>query len=170
MVLESHGILMQASAQGVWQPHENALHAVARLNHGGFRVILTHSAPVGTRARFDIETLLEINARLHQRLTELGGAVEALVFCPHQAPERCECRKPKPGLLRGIAERLHIDRHEILVAGSTLADIECAAAAGALPHLVGGIQEDQRLARELYGVPVYADLPALTDDFLHSTG
>ena len=35
--------------------------------------------------------------------------VDAIFFCPHAADSTCDCRKPKPGLLKQIAERFNVD-------------------------------------------------------------
>jgi D-glycero-D-manno-heptose 1,7-bisphosphate phosphatase len=43
---------------------------------------------------------------------------------------RCECRKPKPGLLDGIVSELGLSRQHSWMVGDTLADAGAARAAG----------------------------------------
>jgi histidinol phosphatase-like enzyme len=43
---------------------------------------------------------------------------------------RCECRKPKPGLLERIIDRLGLERRESWMIGDTAADAGAARAAG----------------------------------------
>ena len=65
-----------------------------------------------------------------------GGRLDAVFFCPHVDDDRCECRKPKPGMLREIGERFHVDLTSVPVVGHTRADMDAALAVGARPFLV----------------------------------
>ena len=60
------------------------------------------------RKLFDIEVLNRIHAKMQHQLSEVGATVEAVFFCPHSARDHCECRKPKPGMINEIGERLRV--------------------------------------------------------------
>jgi D-glycero-D-manno-heptose 1,7-bisphosphate phosphatase len=104
-----------------------------------------------------------IHAKLQRELRRYGVSLDAIVFCPHGPEDACECRKPKPGLLREVGARLQVDLCGVPVIGDTLRDIEAAREVDALPVLVRTGKGERTLAmhvNELKDVPVYADLAA----------
>jgi len=62
---------------------------------------------------------------------KIGGA-DAYEFCPHddRKNEPCSCRKPRPGMILKIAERLGYDTNEIVFVGDQDTDEQAARAAG----------------------------------------
>ena len=73
-------------------------------------------------------------------------------ICPHDNDDKCNCRKPKSGMLLSICKRLHVQPSECLIVGDRLSDIQCANNVGARGVLVltgFGTQEKERvLAQE----------------------
>jgi len=59
-----------------------------------------------------------------------GGRIDAVYYCPHAPSDKCECRKPKPGLLLRAAEDFGIDLGQSVLIGDTVSDAEAAANAG----------------------------------------
>ena len=115
------------------------------------------------RGLFDMATLNAIHAEMHRAVTQAGGRLDAIFFCPHAADSNCECRKPKPGLLREIASRLDLELAGVPMVGDSLRDVEAAAAVGAKPYLVlTGKGKATRAAGGLpAGTEVMADLAAV---------
>src|SRR5262245_25814183 len=119
-----------------WQPLPGALEAVARLNHAGWHtVVATNQAGIG-RGMIDMASVNAVHLHMMQRLAAVGGRVDAVFFCPHTPEENCDCRKPKPGLMRQIARRYGIDLHTVPMVCDTVRDLMAAQAAGCEPHLV----------------------------------
>jgi D-glycero-D-manno-heptose 1,7-bisphosphate phosphatase len=104
-----------------------------------------------------------IHAELHRAVVQAGGRIDAIFFCPHAAEADCECRKPKPGLLREIAARMDVDLAGVPMVGDALRDLQAAAAVGCKPYLV--LTGKGRTTREAGGLPpgteVFADLAAV---------
>ena len=119
-----------------WTPLPGALEAVARLNHGGWHVVLATNQPGLGRGLFDAQTLVAIHAKMHRQLAALGGRIDAVFYCPHAETEGCNCRKPAPGLMEQIRERYGADGDEILVVGSCPAHLQAASELGAQLHMV----------------------------------
>src|SRR5262245_42301648 len=77
-------------------------------------------------------------------LMEAGGArLDGIYYCPHhpsagEPPYRldCDCRKPRPGLLRRAANELGIDLGRSWVVGDRLGDMKLAWNVGARGALV----------------------------------
>ena len=66
---------------------------------------------------------------MHERLRSLVPLDEVCV-CPHDDADACTCRKPRPGMLLGAAERLDLDLARSASVGDRWRDIEAAQRAG----------------------------------------
>ena len=119
-----------------WQPIPGSLEAIASLNQAGFRVVVASNQSGVGRGLFDMATLNAIHAKMHKLVLQAGGRIDAVFFCPHAADSRCQCRKPKPGLMLEIGARLHVDLKDVPVVGDALRDIQAARSVGARPMLV----------------------------------
>jgi D-glycero-D-manno-heptose 1,7-bisphosphate phosphatase len=123
-------------APSEWEPVPGALEAVARLNHAGWHtVVATNQAGIG-RGMIDMASINAVHQHMMHRLQEVGGRLDAVFFCPHTPEDNCECRKPKPGLMKQIAQRYGIEPRTVPMVADTLRDLQAAAAAGCEPHLV----------------------------------
>ncbi|MDR1529299.1 MAG: D-glycero-beta-D-manno-heptose 1,7-bisphosphate 7-phosphatase [Burkholderiales bacterium] len=119
-----------------WVPLPGSLEAIAQLNSGGYHVVIaTNQSGIG-RGLFDAQILIAIHAKMHQMLGRVGGRIDAVFFCPHTERSACDCRKPKPGMLREIAQRFRIELDDVPCIGDSLRDLQAASAVNALPILV----------------------------------
>ena len=119
-----------------WMAVPGALEAIARLNHGGWHVVVATNQPGLGRGLFDVVALNAIHAKMHRQVSAVGGRIDAVFYCPHAADEECACRKPAPGMLEQISDRYGVERHEVQVVGSCAAHLQAGAALGAQLHLV----------------------------------
>ncbi|MDH3637037.1 MAG: D-glycero-beta-D-manno-heptose 1,7-bisphosphate 7-phosphatase [Gammaproteobacteria bacterium] len=119
-----------------WVPIPGSLEAIARLCRADYRVIVaTNQSGVG-RGLFDIHTLNKIHTRMLEQVRYKGGEIDAIFFCPHHPDVGCECRKPRPGMLKEAALRLKMSLTGVPVVGDSLRDIEAAVSVDALPVLL----------------------------------
>ena len=141
IVLDRDGVINHDSAQFIkspdeWRPIPGSLEAIARLNHAGYRVVVaTNQSGIG-RGLFDMAMLNTIHEKMHKALTHAGARLDAVFFCPHTADARCDCRKPKPGMLVEIGRRFNMELTGVPCVGDSLRDLQAAEAAGAQPILV----------------------------------
>jgi len=168
VILDRDGTINQDSDQHIkspaeWQPIPGSLEAIARLTQGGWRIVVATNQSGIARGLFDMATLNAIHAEMHRAVNQAGGRIDAIFFCPHAADASCECRKPKPGLLREIAARMGVELAGVPMIGDSLRDLEAAVAAGAKPHLV--LTGKGKRTRDAGGLPagteVAADLAAI---------
>ncbi len=157
-----------------WEPLPGALDAIARLNHAGFHVVIAANMPGLGRGLFDAAALNAIHARMNKQLAAVGGRVEAVFFCPHAPDEGCSCRKPLPGLFEQIGERYNVDLRQVHAVGDSVRDVQAAAAAGCVPHLVltgkGSPAQVDPLPDDFPpGTRVHADLAAFATAFIAET-
>ena len=168
VILDRDGTINQDSDQYIkspleWKPIPGSLEAIARLTQGGWRCVVATNQSGLSRGLFDMSTLNAIHAEMHRAVNQAGGRIEAVFFCPHAADSNCECRKPKPGLLREIGARLDVELKGVPMIGDALRDLEAAAAVGAKPWLV--LTGKGRKTRDAGGLPegtqIAADLAAI---------
>ncbi len=170
VVLDRDGVINHESEAYIkspdeWIPIPGSLEAIARLNQGGFNVVVaTNQAGVG-RGLFDLAALTEIHAKMTASLAKVGGHLDGIFFCPHRPEENCGCRKPAPGLFQQIAERFHISLSGAPVIGDSLRDIEAAETVGARPILVrtGYGEEALRQLIDQSRAEVFANLAQVVD-------
>lgn len=174
IVLDRDGVINEDSDEYIkspeeWVPIPGSLEAIARLNQAGYRVVVATNQSGLARGLFDIEILNAIHAKMHRRLAAVGGTVDAVFFCPHAPADRCDCRKPRPGLLQQISERLKVSLEGVVCVGDTLRDVQAARSAGCEPMLVRSGKGERTLAEgsgDLQGVAVFENLSAVVDHLL----
>lgn len=168
IVLDRDGVINQDSDQFIkspeeWKPIPGSLEAIARLNESGWRVVIASNQSGVGRGLFDMDTLNAINEKMVKALAQAGGRLDAIFFCPHAADSTCDCRKPKPGMFRQIAERFNVDLRGQPVVGDSLRDLQAGVAVGCAPYLVltgkgGKTQLDPDLPE---GTQIFPDLAAV---------
>ena len=114
------------------------------------------------------DRMLRLHDSLRRRVSERGGIIDAIFYCPHAPDSTCSCRMPAPGLLQDIAQRLHMSLAGVPVIGDSLAYVQAATTAGARPMLVktGRGFGTVSLPELDPDVPVFDDLYSATDDLL----
>ena len=178
IVLDRDGVINHDSDQFIkspaeWRPIPGSLEAIARLNQAGYRVVVaTNQSGVG-RGLFGMTTLTEIHEKMFKSLNLVGGRIDAVFYCPHAADSHCDCRKPKPGLMRQIALRYGIDLRTVPMLCDTVRDLQAAQAAGCEPHLVlsgraANLTEAQLgdIVAEVPGAEAHRDLGSFVDFLL----
>lgn len=141
VILDRDGVINADSDSFIKSPEEwvaipGSLEAIARLNQAGYRVVVASNQSGIGRGLFDMATLNAMHAKMQRAAAAVGGRIDAVFFCPHTAEDQCECRKPKPGLLKMIVERYEIDPSTTPVVGDSLRDLQAGAALGFPAHLV----------------------------------
>ena len=92
-------------------------------------VVVTNQAGVG-KGLYSLETVHEIHHEIRRAVEQAGGRIDAFYICPHRSDEQCECRKPKPGLLKQAACDLKIDLAGSYMIGDALSDLLAGQLAG----------------------------------------
>ena len=103
---------------------------------GYLPIVVTNQAGIG-RGLYDEAAFLDYTAWMHTQFSARGTPLLATFWCPHH-PEAglgvyrvdCECRKPRPGMLREAIARFAIDPARSLMIGDKQGDLDAAAAAG----------------------------------------
>jgi D-glycero-D-manno-heptose 1,7-bisphosphate phosphatase len=167
IILDRDGVINKDSdlyikSPDEWVPLPGSLEAIARLNQWGYRVVVcTNQSGIG-RGLFGMDTLNAIHEKMIKSTAMVGGAIDAIFFCPHTNADNCDCRKPKAGMMKEVAARYNIDLTGVPMLGDSLRDLQATVAVGGQPMLVlTGKGQKTRLDPELpEGTLVFADLAA----------
>ena len=111
--------------------------AVRLINQSGFAAVVVTNQSGVARGLYSEELVEEVHARLREMLAESGAHLDAVYYCPHESSgSECDCRKPKPGMLRRAERELGIDLSRSYVVGDSPSDLETARGVGARSALV----------------------------------
>ena len=120
-----------------------AVDAVRLVNRSGYLAVLVTNQAGVARGYFPETLVDEVHRTVKEKLAAGGAHLDGIFYCPHHPsagdpPYRqdCECRKPRPGLLRAAAKELDIDLTRSWMIGDRHPDLLVAWAVGARGALV----------------------------------
>lgn len=113
-----------------------SIEAIRTLHKQGFMVIVVTNQRGVATGRIDLSSLEDIHTRLRAVVSDNGGTISAIYFCPHLIAENCSCRKPKPGMLLRAAKDHGLNLSECWMVGDSLTDIEAGRRAGCRTVLI----------------------------------
>lgn len=152
-----------------WIPLPGSIEAIAQLSKAGWTVAIATNQSGIARGYYDIATLEAMHARLRALVAEQGGKVGLVVYCPHGPDEGCDCRKPKPGMLKIIAEHYKVPLAGIWFVGDSLGDLEAAKAVDSQPVLVKTGKGEKTQAKNLpVGTLIFDDLAAVAAELINN--
>jgi D-glycero-D-manno-heptose 1,7-bisphosphate phosphatase len=163
----------------VWLPA--TIDAIRLLNRAGFVVCVTTNQSGVGRGLYSESDVHALHDLMTTTLEAAGGRVDAWFYCPHH-PEAtvtelrqvCECRKPRPGMIRLAAERFALDLDRSFVIGDRLTDVGLAASVGARGVLVRTGYGEHTIAEHAGVAPgaafIAADLMEATAWLLRQSG
>lgn len=110
---------------------EGAVEATTLLKHSGFALVVATNQPDVARGLIDRAAVETINHHIALQLT-----LDAFYVCYHDDEDRCECRKPLPGMLLSAASDLGLDLKSSYMVGDRWKDVIAGQAAGCKTILV----------------------------------
>lgn len=111
--------------------------AMLRLRDAGYRfIVVTNQDGLGTdaypRAAYDA-----VQAKLEDLFASQGVVFDAVLVCPHLPADRCSCRKPHLGLVRGLLTDRQVDLEASIVVGDRETDLKFAENMGLTGYRIG---------------------------------
>jgi len=119
--------------------------ACARLKAAGYLLVVATNQPDVGRGTLSREIVEDLHRLLLERVP-----IDRVEVCYHpgHGQSDCDCRKPKPGMLRSAAAQLGINLEKSWMVGDRWRDIDCGYAAGCRTILI-----DRGYAEELRKAP-----------------
>ena len=178
IILDRDGVINQDSDAYIkhpdeWHPIEGSLQAIARLSRAGYRVFVATNQSGLARGLFNIDTLNAIHRKMSDAVQQVGGHIEAILFCPHGPDDDCHCRKPHPGLYEQISQRSQTPLDNVPIVGDSLRDLQAAIQVQARPILVrsgNGQKTLQELNGMLSNIPDFKDLFTFAEQLIKESG
>ena len=124
----------------------NTAKAIRMLNEHSFKVIVVTNQSGIARGYFTEETLAKIHRKMEAELAKEGASVDGIYYCPHHPDDGCDCRKPKPKLVRQATKDFDIDLKHSFVVGDLEMDIEMGKVVGCYTLLVRASLSDDMAA------------------------
>lgn len=121
-----------------FRPLPGAIEGMARLAACGFALVVVSNQRGVARGLVQENVLREIERELQAALRRHGAEIVGFHYCPHDLDDpRCECRKPKPGMLLAAAREHGLDLARSWMVGDSDSDVEAGEAAGCRTAYVG---------------------------------
>ena len=120
-----------------------SIEAVRLLRRGGYAVVVVTNQAGVARGMVREAFVEEAHQFIQRRLAAVGERLDGHYYCPHEpnAPLeayrlKCDCRKPRPGMIQRAAAELDLDVRRSVVVGDKWSDVGLARAAGAKALMV----------------------------------
>lgn len=98
--------------------------AIRRLNDAGLAVFVVTNQSGVARGYFPESFVRQVHEHMKRELHRQGARLDGIYFCPHDADEGCECRKPETGMLQQAAREHCLDLRRSFVVGDRFLDME----------------------------------------------
>lgn len=109
------------------RPFHGVGKSLQMLRNSGFAVVLITNQSGVTRGYFSEEFVRSVHTRLEEMLS---FKFDGIYYCPHGPDDGCDCRKPKPGMIRQAVEEIGIDLNQSYMIGDKSTDVDLAVRAG----------------------------------------
>ena len=165
VVLDRDGVINESRDEVIktaddFIPLEGSYEAISALCQHDYRVVVITNQSGIARGLITIDEVNAVHERMQQAVASHGGRIDAILLCPHKPDDDCACRKPRPGMLHDLMERLGIELNGVPLVGDSLRDLQTAMVVGATPVLVKTGHGERTLEenKHLDNVEVYENL------------
>lgn len=99
------------------------LEALKLLKKKGIKVIVASNQGGVNKGFYTQEQLDKVNGLMLKEIRRNGADIEEVFYCTHKDEDNCDCRKPKPGMLKTAAEKYGIDPKNTYFIGDDKKDV-----------------------------------------------
>jgi D-glycero-D-manno-heptose 1,7-bisphosphate phosphatase len=141
VILDRDGVINHDSPNYVrtlaqWQPIDGAIEAIAEVSRMGYPVAVATNQAGVPKGFIQPDELDRMHVALRQAVEAAQGKLSGIHDCRHHPDERCECRKPRPGMLLRACAEAGVPPEQACFVGDSWTDVQAAVAAGCRPVLV----------------------------------
>jgi len=123
--------------------------AINKFHDLGFKVIVVSNQPGLAKDHLSMDVFENIREKMNVELKKDGAEVDAEYYCFHHPYGKikkytkiCDCRKPKPGMLKKATEEHNIDLSKSWMIGDGITDMQAGQTAGCKTILIGRMKCD----------------------------
>jgi D-glycero-D-manno-heptose 1,7-bisphosphate phosphatase len=144
-----HGLVDSPSRPEEFRLLPGVTEALHDLRALGFRLVVVSNQPGIAKGKLTLRLLEAITHTMCAALRDAGIELDGIYYCLHH-PEAivpayrhaCDCRKPRPGLLRQAACNLGLDPARSYMVGDGVTDVLAGKAAGCTTIWLGRLKCD----------------------------
>ncbi len=107
-----------------------SIEALKKLMEAGYKIYVVSNQAGISRGYFTQEDLDGVNERMLSEIEKGGGRIDGLYYCPHHDEDKCECRKPKTGMIEQAIRKTEVDLKNTFIIGDSLRDVEAGKRMG----------------------------------------
>lgn len=111
--------------------HKNITFLSAELSRETDFIIITNQPGIAT-GEVSSKFLDELHSKMIVDLLLMNISVIGIYICRHHWEDKCECRKPKPGMIIEAIRDFELDSNKLVYIGDELKDMEASTAAGVI--------------------------------------
>ena len=107
------------------------INGLLKLNNAGFILIIVTNQSGIARGLIEEKGVKSLHNILHAILREYNITITGIIYCPHHPTEgngvytqKCECRKPSPGMIIEAGKKFNIDLTNSYIIGDRFSDIK----------------------------------------------
>lgn len=135
--LDRDGIICRALPRGEYLLNTNQFFLLDGISSllktiqasGYFSIVVTNQGQISKGLLSEGE-LKSIHLFMEESLARDGALLSMIYFCPHHDIDRCECRKPKPGMLLNAARDFSLDLKRSIMVGDSDRDVGAGRSVG----------------------------------------
>ncbi len=132
---------------------DGAIEGLKKLRNKGYKIFIVTNQPAAAKGKVALATLYDVNGSMLDELEKNGIEVDALSVCPHHPVgaertqerfliQKCDCRKPKTGMLFDILKKYNIDKTVSFMIGDSFTDILAGKRVGLKTAFIGDFKCD----------------------------
>ncbi len=171
IILDRDGVINEDSDAYVksldeWIPIPGSIEAIADLSKAGYILCVATNQSGLARNYFDESTLHAMHEKLTDLVSEKGGVIHTIEYCPHGPDDQCGCRKPLPGMFKKIANLFGLsDLSGSYTVGDSARDLVAGSELNSQPILVKTGKGLKTIAAKTYptGTLIFDDLSAFAE-------
>jgi len=136
ILLDRDGVINRRIVNGYvtsWEQFEflpRALDALRLLSEHDFKIIVVSNQAGVSKGLMSSDVLNELTRLFLKEVANNGGCIQGVYYCPHQEQDGCNCRKPKPGLLKAAQRDHHFVFTDTFLIGDSQRDLMAALQVG----------------------------------------
>lgn len=125
-------------------------------------IIVTNQSGIGrgyyTQSDFD-----KLTRWMLKKFSDNGVEILDVLFCPHTPEFKCDCRKPKPGMLIYAKNKYNLDMNRSWLIGDKEVDIDAAISSGINNHILvrTGHKIDEKNSKALFILDSIAEVKSV---------
>ena len=149
---------------------EGVFEACAALKQQGYKLVVVTNQSGIARGLYTEDQFHSLTEWMDWNFADKGVDLDGIYYCPHHSEkgigeykQDCDCRKPKPGMLKSAAQFLKIDLSRSVMVGDKRDDMLAAQAAGVPTRILvrtGKTVTDEAIAAASVVLDSVADVPA----------